>query len=316
MDGGRRTTAGRRPDGRDGRPLAYPDSRFATVDGVDVHYLDNADGAGATHGTEPSGRVGALLSHHFYGSAATWRPVLRRLDGVYAAALDRPGFGLTQRPPATHRDGDANPYTRAGSARLGWRLLDHLSVTGAVLVGSSAGGTHALEMYARRPDDVRAIVLIGAAITGDVGAPPPLRPALRTRAGRAIGPQVIRRLAGEVTVDRVTRSWADASRAGPGNLEPYRRMLTAEGWERGLWEVFTAEPPPDLRWLLPRIEVPTLVVTGDRDPVVRPTASRRTAAAIPGARLEVIDDCGHTPQEERPDRLAGILREFFADALA
>lgn len=315
------------------RALAYPKSRFVRLHGIDVHHLtagalasrvpagdDEGRSSVPAEGgcTEESGegpeRFGVMLAHHFYGSAATWRAVLESFgDHVDVVAMDRPGFGLTERPRREFYG--LNPYTRSGAAKLGWELLDHLGVHDTVLVGSSAGGTHVLEMYAQQPERVRGIVLIGAAITGDVGAPARLRPALRAVPLRWVGPSVIRRLGREVSIKRITRSWADASRAAEDVAEPYRRMLRVEGWERGLWELFTAEAPPDLRWLLGRITVPTLVVTGDRDPVVTPRDSERTATAIPGARLAVIEDCGHTPQEERPDRLLEILDDFLTGLL-
>lgn len=362
------------------RELAYPDSRFARLDGIEVHYLDAAagrvrpdaepadtpadgravapatqpsgsrtthadgrgvppatqrsgsgtahtDDGGARPATQPSesgaahpgdrdpghGPTTALLSHHFYGSAATWRDVLGGLgDELPTVALDRPGFGLTERPHPGSLNG-FNPYSRAGAAELGWALLDRLGNGDAVLIGSSAGGTHVLEMYAQQPRRVRALVLIGAAITGDVGPPAALRPLLRTPPLRRVGPHIVDRLAGEVTADRVTRSWAVPSRADHDVADPYQRMLRVEGWQRGLWAVLTADQPPDLRRLLSRIDVPTLVVTGDRDPVVHPEASRRTAAAVPAARFVSIEDCGHTPQEERPEALREAIRGFLAD---
>jgi len=287
---------------RNHRDLAYPDSRFVRLDGVDVHHLDTGSSDGET----------LLLSHHFYGSAPTWRKVIDRLqDRHRLVAFDRPGFGLTERPERGGGNG-ANPYTRDASARIGWGLLDHLDVEEAVLVGSSAGGTNVLEMYARQPTRVRALVLVGPAITGDVGPPDPLRPLLRSSPFRHLAPHVIRRLVGEVDVARVSSSWADPGRAGEADVEPYQRMLRVEGWDRGFWAVVTAEGSPNLSGLLPRIDVPVLVVSGDSDRVVEPRLSERAAAAIPDARFERLEGCGHTPQEECPDDLTNVLESFLA----
>jgi pimeloyl-ACP methyl ester carboxylesterase len=65
--------------------------------------------------------------------------------------------------------------------------------------------------------------------------------------------------------------------------------------------------------LLTEIHVPTLVVSGDHDRTIAVDWTRRTAAAIPGSRFELIEDCGHTPQEERPGDLLRIVRSFLAD---
>jgi pimeloyl-ACP methyl ester carboxylesterase len=282
--------------------LADPDSRFATFAGLEVHHKVAGDPA------QPA----VVLHHHFYGNVFTWRHVLADLGGDHlVAAFDRPGFGLTERPPPDARL--PSPYARETSARITVELLDHLGIEQTVLVGSSAGGTAALETYARAPQRVRGLVLLSPAITGDVGPPAALRPLMRSAQAARFAPQLIGRLAGEVTLERIARSWHDPSRATEDDLDAYLRPLQVEGWERGYLGVFGAEDPPDLRALLPRIEVPTLVVGGASDTVIGPAWNRRTAAAIPGARFELLPECGHTPQEECPDELLAVVRRFLAE---
>jgi pimeloyl-ACP methyl ester carboxylesterase len=285
------------------RALADPDSRFARIAGVEVHHKVAGD---------PDGPA-MLLFHHFHGNVATWRHVMTGLaDDHHVVAFDRPGFGLSERPAPNGR-GPQDPYARATSVRIGLGLLDVLDVPDAVLVGSSAGGTIALETYAAAPERVRALVLLSPAITGDVGPPQQLRPLLRAAPVRALAPRLIERLAGELTLDRVARSWHDPSRATPDDVDAYARPLLAEGWQHGYLGVFSADEPPDLRQLLPRIDVPTLVVAGASDRIISPRWNRRTAAAIPGARFEVLPDCGHTPHEECPQQLLDLVRGFLAE---
>lgn len=288
------------------RELAYPDSRFVRLEGVDVHYtVTGLDDAPAL-----------LLSHHFYGSAPTWRGLSDLLGDRYRlVAFDRPGFGLTERPPRSAWNG-ANPYTRAAAARIGWALLDHLGIEEVVLVGSSAGGTNVLQMSQQQPERPRAVVLVSPAITGDVGPPSVLRPLLRSPQARAIAPHLIRRLAGEVDLERATSSWADPSRATIEIAEPYQRMLEVQGWERGFWEVMTAEPPPDLRAVVRSLPVPALVVGGAEDRVIHPRWNRRTAAALPDGRYVELPRCGHTPQEECPGELATVIDRFLVEVAA
>jgi pimeloyl-ACP methyl ester carboxylesterase len=291
------------PDLASARALADPDSRFATLVGLDVHHKVAGDPADPT----------VVLHHHFYGNVFTWRHVLAGLaDDHQVAAFDRPGFGLTERP-ARGSWGDDHPYTRRTSARITTELIDHLDAPDAVLVGSSAGGTTALETFAMAPERVRALVLISPAITGDVGPPAALRPLLRHPQVRALGPRLVERFAGEITLERIARSWHDPTRATDDDLAAYTRPLQVEGWPRGFIDLFGAEPPPNLTNVLPTIDVPTMVVSGASDPVISASWNRRTAAAIPGARYEVIGDCGHTPQEECPDQLLELLRDFLDD---
>lgn len=275
--------------------LADPDSRFVDLLGTEVHYRMRGEGGA---------RV--VLLHHFFGNVANWRHVLEGLAGqAQVVAFDRPGFGLTERPRSPER------YTREYSARLTLALMDHLGWDSATLVGASAGGTVVLETYDRAPHRVDAIGLISPAITGDVGPPASVRPFLRIRALRPLGQAVVRRAAGGLTVERIARAWAHPSDATEEDLEAYRRTTRVPGWEKAIWTLANAEGSPDLRHVLSRVDVPAVVVSGDTDRVISARWNRRTAAAIPSATFELIEDCGHTPHEERPDALNGILKELL-----
>lgn len=64
---------------------------------------------------------------------------------------------------------------------------------------------------------------------------------------------------------------------------------------------------------LGRITVPTLVVVGSDDRATPPEHSRRIAAGIPGARLRVVPNCGHSSTLEQPDAVGSLLSEFIAE---
>jgi pimeloyl-ACP methyl ester carboxylesterase len=73
-------------------------------------------------------------------------------------------------------------------------------------------------------------------------------------------------------------------------------------------EQFTLpDPNPDLA----RISAPTLVFWGDSDAMIPPTHGPRFAAAIPDARLVLIEDAGHMAMEERPDITATRVAAFL-----
>jgi pimeloyl-ACP methyl ester carboxylesterase len=68
---------------------------------------------------------------------------------------------------------------------------------------------------------------------------------------------------------------------------------------------------PDSTALLGSISVPTLVVVGAQDALTPPEEARRMADAIPGARIEVIDDAGHLSNLERWDAFNAALARFL-----
>lgn len=68
----------------------------------------------------------------------------------------------------------------------------------------------------------------------------------------------------------------------------------------------------DARRLLPGIKVPTLVLCGRQDALTPLERSQEMAAAIPGAQLTVIEDCGHLSTMERPEAATAALRDWLA----
>jgi pimeloyl-ACP methyl ester carboxylesterase len=64
--------------------------------------------------------------------------------------------------------------------------------------------------------------------------------------------------------------------------------------------------------MLGKITTPTLVVWGEDDAIVPIDCARQYQKAIPGATLSTIETCGHFAHLDQPERLAGILRDFFS----
>lgn len=67
----------------------------------------------------------------------------------------------------------------------------------------------------------------------------------------------------------------------------------------------------DSRSLLPQIEVPTLVIVGRQDQGTPVAAAEEIAAGIPGARLAIIEDCGHLSTIEQPQAVTALLRDWL-----
>jgi len=76
----------------------------------------------------------------------------------------------------------------------------------------------------------------------------------------------------------------------------------------------TANPSP-VAAAAPRITCPTLLMWGAHDRLIPPSIGRRLAGEIAGARLVVLEGCGHVPQEERPDEAAEAIFGFLGKDL-
>ena len=125
--------------------LTYPDSHFAAVNGVQIHYQSRGTG-------EPA----YVLLHGFAASTFSWREV-RVFASVrgQVLAFDRPAFGLTERPM---KWGDWNPYGAAEQVDIALSLMDSLGID-RIVIGNSAGGNVAAQLALQTPERIDALVL-------------------------------------------------------------------------------------------------------------------------------------------------------------
>jgi pimeloyl-ACP methyl ester carboxylesterase len=154
----------------------------------------------------------------------------------------------------------------------------------------------------------------------------------------AIAIKSVERIAGLVLVDSIGAKFADRTTREIGDLfsvniheqatliyhDPIRRKpsfaevpqdaLTRLARGHETFALFAWSPTlhdPKLAHRLHRIAVPTLVVWGREDRVVSVDYGRQFAARIPGSRLEIIDDAGHYPHLEHPERFDEIVGRFI-----
>jgi len=184
-------------------------------------------------------------------------------------------------------------------------LLDHLGIRSAHLVGASMGGMIAQEMALSYPDRVRSLTSVMSS-TGNPRLPQPTREA----AALLIRPPPTTL---DAYIARFRQTWK-ILRAGSFPLDEAKDRAMAERiFSRGL------NPPGAARQLrailasgsrkerLKSLKVPTLVIHGTVDPLVRPAAGLETAAAIPGAKLLMIEGMGHaTPIPMWPQIIGAI----------
>lgn len=264
-----------------------------------VHVVEAGAGAPVVHlhGTNTSS-----LSHLMLAA---------RTPGLHSYLVDRPGCGLS----------DPDPFRpdelREQAVRFIGDMLDALDLDSAHLVGASGGGIWATWYSLAHPERVRGLVMLGSVPTLPGGRVPlPLRLAATPGVGdlmvRAVKPgrrMMLRMMASVGEAETIVRhpDLLDSLVAGArdplateANLAELRALISPRGFRSSMrlgWE--------ELR----RLSVPTLMIWGDRDPVVPLAAARAVAAEIPHARLEALP-AGHVPQLGDPERVAGLLDDF------
>jgi pimeloyl-ACP methyl ester carboxylesterase len=187
-------------------------------------------------------------------------------------------------------------------------VLDALRWPSAHIVGASMGGMIAQTLAIRHPDRVRTLTSIMSTPAPSVGRAS-LRAARKLGQG---GPIRTPQQAGERMVDvfRTIGSpdfpldvdWLRAT----GQQAFHRGHSDAGAVPRQLAAINASG---DRREGLAGVRVPTLVIHGDRDPLVRPAGGRATAAAVPGARLVMYKGMGHDfPRDLWPAMLDEIAK--------
>lgn len=255
---------------------------FVEVDGARLAY--NVSGHG------PRGKA-VLLLHAGIADRRMWDgQVTAWAARRQVARLDFRGFGETQAEPgrvAHHADAVA--------------VLDAAGVSEAVVVGASMGGAVAVDLVLTYPDRVRGLVLSASALNGAEFTDPATFDGWRD-AGAAAEAGDFSRAAEVEAAMWVPDATTDVQRLVVEMLLPtYQRDEPDE------------QPVPDAAERLAEIDVPTLVVVGERD---RPDILRfadRLAAEIPAARLLTLPGVGHLPNLEAPEAFNAAMAEFFAE---
>ena len=193
----------------------------------------------------------------------------------------------------------ADVHTRADTLPAMARRLLAEEPGELVLIGASMGARIALEAACQAPQRVRGVALLGSTARADSDE-------LRALRGQAIAEFEAGRgddvLEANVWFVFHRSAWDDEPL-----LNRYRAMLSRAGTTQLIAQNRALMAAADLRPALPGLACPTLVVCGEGDAITPPECSREMAAAIPGARLEWLPECGHMLTMEKPAAVNALL---------
>ncbi|WP_124096288.1 alpha/beta fold hydrolase [Burkholderia gladioli] len=172
------------------------------------------------------------------------------------------------------------------------------------LAGFSMGGYLAHEILRRAPERVTRLALLSTSARADQPIQIEMRQALLEAATHGDYDTVLA---------NATLNTAHVSlRRDPVFAATKRRMAADIGRAAFARQTAAVIGRPDSRRELPSIAVPSLVLVGDSDPVTPPEFAREMAEAIPGAKLVIVPECGHTSPLERPEAVNAALRDWLA----
>lgn len=168
-----------------------------------------------------------------------------------------------------------------------------------LLCGASMGGIIAMEVVRQAPRRVRGLALLGTNArpeTDDMRA-------LREGAITLFAQGQVR----EVIEPNVALAFHPDQAQDARLVQAYLDFVLAAGAQQLIRQNRAIMARPDARRHLPRVDCPTLVMCGDSDQLTPPECSREIAALIPGARLQMVERCGHMLTMEKPAEVNATL---------
>jgi pimeloyl-ACP methyl ester carboxylesterase len=263
--------------------------------------------------TRLAGGPGMVLLHGFSDSADCWRPTLAGIasQGRRAIALDLPGFGQAAR---LDREAPILPQLDAFTAAAVEHEARRSPTGDVVLAGNSMGGAASLRAAENPGLPLAGIVPIAPAglemarwisiIEGEA----PLRWLMRS-------PVPVPEIVVREVVGRMYRTLAFARPKevdGAAVSSFSRHVCSKRDVVRilGTGHRLVAELRDPFN--LDRIACPVLLVWGEQDRMVYASGAQRVLGTVEDSAIALIEDCGHCPQVECPDRLAELLAQFPA----
>jgi pimeloyl-ACP methyl ester carboxylesterase len=291
---------------------AFGDERIAPANGIELCYQEMGDADG-----EPlllvmglatqmlawdEGLCGLLVERGFRVIRFDNRDIGRSTKIASAGVPRRVDMMLGRRVSA--------PYLLRDMAADTVGLMDRLDIDSGHVVGASMGGMIVQTMAIEHPERVRSMVSI-MSNTGSRWTGMPSRKAMAVLLGRPPRGR-------EAAIERAVKTFGVIGSPGYPFDEERLRDVAGRSYDRGhsaagvLRQLHAITASGDRTQALHGVRIPTTVIHGNRDVLVRPAGGRATARAIPNARLKLIDGMGH----DLPRQLWPVFAEEIADTAA
>ncbi|RII25304.1 MAG: alpha/beta hydrolase [Geobacter sp.] len=259
------------------------------------------------HGRGP---VPVVFLHGFAAALTTWHDLVPFIpeESYTLYLLDLKGFGFSSKP----RD---RRYTMEEQAAIVTAFLEGMGLSNVVLAGHSLGGGIALLTYLQARGEGKANLVGRLVLIAPAAYPQRLPRIMRWLRTPLLGWGILHllplRFMVRYTLEHVFYDHKVITE------ERIARYMTCFGRRRiGYVFITTCRQLVPERYAhlpdrYPTIAVPTLIIWGEHDRIIRPRHGEKLRAAIPGSQLKIISGCGHIPHEERPEETYGTMEGFI-----
>jgi 2-hydroxy-6-oxonona-2,4-dienedioate hydrolase len=275
--------------------------QFFTVNGLQIRYRDTG-GAG----------LPIVLTHGIGGSLELWQPQLDALGKTHRLiAWDVPNHGLSG---LTGKAEDWESYAAWYVA-----FADAVGLDRFIAAGNSMGGALSLRIAALAPSRVRGVFLANAASLGRAVFPvfrmmtlPILGEAMNKPSEKNVDMAISAIVKDKSCISADLRAAMLRNQFKEGGAAAFVATLRActnlLGQRAACWQKSAA--------LLAELDVPMVLLHGRQDAVLPLKHSEAAAKQARHAQLVVLEDCGHTPQIEKPAEFNAALTAFAASVTA
>lgn len=220
-----------------------------------------------------------LILHGWQRSLSEWMPVAKKLAQDYTVILlDLPGFGLTPRPKES--------YSIYDYAKFVEHFLNKLEIKKVMLIGHSFGGRIGIILGSKSRLLDKLILVDAAAVE---------KKSLLVQA--------------KITFNKL--AILPVKLFFPHQVEEIKNKFGSDDYQTAgnMRDIFIKTVNEDLTPLLSKIEVPTLVIWGEKDSTRPLSEGKLIKDTIHDAKLRVVWGAGHSPYLEKPRKFVEILEE-------
>ncbi|MEO6728915.1 MAG: alpha/beta hydrolase [Candidatus Dojkabacteria bacterium] len=279
---------------RTAEQLADVNSSFKDINGVKIHYEVYGDPVNPP----------VILIHGFGGSTFSWRKTIPSLqeNKYYIVALDLKGFGLSQK-------GLDLDYSHGSQTQTVNDLMEYLNIKDASIVGHSMGANISIMLAMDHPEKVNKLILVDAAINKpNSNFTSQLSPAISVFPFEQYARQIFTRY---LTTDRLKdilkSAYNDPELVNDEDVKGYSQAFKMKNWQDSLIGITRDNAKNALSKGLDQIGKPVKIIWGLQDPWINIEDGKKINVDIKGSVMDVVEDAGHLPMEEKANEFNVIL---------
>ena len=251
-----------------------------------------------------------LLCIHGYGSShESWYDILPFLADYFILILiDLKGFGLSSKP-------DDNKYGVENHAEIILAFIEEMKLRNIIIMGQSYGAALALAVYLKAAKINKAayfkkLILIDATLFIDD------LPILKIRLKEPLLKRILLKTVPAKIIAKVSlrRMFFEKSKVTKGRIERYAKYIKRRGTNISFIKTALLMHPDVEDFIVPhldKVNLPVLIIWGENDPLTPVAHAYKLNRMISNSVLSIIPQCGHVPQEERPEGTADIITNFL-----